>query len=160
MSKIIREIISKYVVNFDDIDWIINLYLIKSNKNENIAFEDIYMLIKDKLKEIQSNNFSEEFTYLKTGFAFIHYGNRGINLSIWHVGKWGNTYEIFKKIWYCYNRDLKEMETLDDCEPIISQFEFDLFNKEIVVIGNILSTISGDEQLRQEYINYYSNIST
>ena len=104
----------KYGVFFQNADWVLNVYLIQSNKEEEILWENVYEIVERILLDIKDNCFSEEFMYLRTGFAFVHYGNRGINLSVWHVGRWGETYEIFNRVWYCYNRDIDKMEILDD----------------------------------------------
>lgn len=145
----------KYGVFFQNADWVLNVYLIQSNKEEEILWENVYEIVERILLDIKDNCFSEEFMYLRTGFAFVHYGNRGINLSVWHVGRWGETYEIFNRVWYCYNRDIDKMEILDDKEPILSQYEFKYLNTELNAIANILQAGLDSNKFREHYTQYY-----
>ena len=142
---------------FSKYNWLLNIYIIQSNNYENVIWEEVQELIEKMLNDIETNCISEEFIYYRTGFIFVHYGNRGINLSIWHIGRWGETYEFFKRTWYCYGRDINKMETLDDAEPFLSQYEIFYLNEELIFISNIIKNISSDEEFREQYINKTNN---
>lgn len=155
MNEIKRKTKVIYGVYFKETKWMLNIYLIQSDTEEIISEKEIYDIINKALKDIEENSISEEFVYFRTGFALLHYGNRGINLSIWHVGQWGNTYEIFKKVWYCYNRDYSQMDLLDDAEPVLCQYEIIIFNNELNVIANIIARLSDGECFREKYISNF-----
>lgn len=156
MNDLCRETKVKRGVFFKDTDWMLNVYVIQSNKEENISWKEIYEIIERILHDIERNCISEEFTYFRTGFVFVHYGNRGINLSVWHAGKWGKTYEIFNRAWYCYNREIDKMEILDDAEPVLSQYEIAYLNLELNAIATILKNLSDNTGFRQQYAKYYN----
>lgn len=155
MNEIKRKTKVIYGVYFKETKWMLNIYLIQSDTEEIISEKEIYDIINKALKDIEENSISEEFVYFRTGFALLHYGNRGINLSIWHVGQWGNTYEIFKKVWYCYNRDYSQMDLLDDAEPVLCQYEIIIFNNELNVIANTIARLSDGECFREKYISNF-----
>lgn len=155
MNEIKRKTKVTYGVYFKETKWMLNIYLIQSDTEEKISEKEIYDIINKALKDIEENSISEEFVYFRTGFALLHYGNRGINLSIWHVGQWGNTYEIFKKVWYCYNRDYSQMDLLDDAEPVLCQYEIIIFNNELNVIANTITRLSDGECFREKYISNF-----
>ena len=156
MNNLSRETKVKHGVFFESVDWMLNVYIIQSNKEENILWKEVYEIIERILHDIENNCVSEEFTYFRTGFAFVHYGNRGINLSVWHVGKWGKTYEIFNRAWYCYNREIDKMEILDDAEPVLSQYEIVYLDIELNSIAIILKEMSANIEFRQQYAKYYN----
>lgn len=155
MNEIKRKTKVTYGVYFKETKWMLNIYLIQSDTEEKISEKEIYDIVNKALKDIEENSISEEFVYFRTGFALLHYGNRGINLSIWHVGQWGNTYEIFKKVWYCYNRDYPQMDLLDDAEPVLCQYEIIIFNNELNVIANTIARLSDGECFREKYISNF-----
>ena len=124
-----------------DSKWLLNIYVIKSNSNEIITRENAISIISDYLLELEKHCISKEFTYYRTGFAFLHFGNRGVDLTFWHFGKWVTTFEAFSCSWYCYGRDLKHMELLDSAEPVICQYEFTTFIQEIKRIERIIDRI-------------------
>ena len=152
MNNLARKTEVAYNVFYKKKKWLLNLYIIKSNADEIISDEEVSEIINKSIEDIEQNCISKEFIYFRTGFAFLHYGNRGIDLNIWHVGKWGNTYEIFKRVWYCYKRDYTKMEVLDDAEPVISQYEIMLLNNEFSVIADIIKELSDKDSFREEYI--------
>lgn len=155
MNEIKRKTKVTYGVYFKETKWMLNIYLIQSDTEEIISEKEIYDIINKALKDIEEKSISEEFVYFRTGFALLHYGNRGINLSIWHVGQWGNTYEIFKQVWYCYNRDYSQMDLLDDAEPVLCQYEIIIFNNELNVIANTIKQLSDGERFREKYISNF-----
>lgn len=156
MNNLHRKTQVRQGVFFESIDWMLNVYIIQSDENENILWKEVYDIIDRILHDIEKNCFSEEFTYFRTGFAFVHYGNRGIDLSVWHVGKWGKTNEIFNRAWYCYNREIDDMEILDDAEPVLSQYEISYLTSELNSIAVILKKMPDNAEFRQQYAKYYN----
>lgn len=152
MSNLSRKTHVNYGIFFQNQNWQLNVYIIQSDEHEKISNEDAYGIIEVSLADIENNCLSKEFVYLRTGFAFLHYGNRGVNLSIWHVGIWGKTYEIFNRTRYCYKRELDTMEVLDDAEPVLSQYEISLFVHEMKVIEEVIKEINGIEDFRNYYL--------
>lgn len=155
MNSMNRKTKINYGVLFHNTEWLLNVYIIQSNEFEVINNTEAYNIIEIFLDDIESNCLSNEFTYFKTGFAFLHYGNRGIDLSIWHVGKWGNTYEIFNRTWYCYGRDIDKMEVLDDAEPVLSQYEISYLNTELGKIAEVIKDSPKKETFRKNYSKTY-----
>lgn len=155
MNEIKRKTKVTYGVYFKETKWMLNIYLIQSDTEEIISEKEIYDIINKALEDIEENSISEEFVYFRTGFALLHYGNRGINLSIWHVGQWENTYEIFKQVCYCYNRDYSQMDLLNDAEPVLCQYEIVIFNNELNVIANTIKRLSDGECFREKYISNF-----
>lgn len=118
--------------------WKLNLYVIKSNKDEELSNEYINSLVEMYLKELEHTCISEEFDYYRVGFAFLHFGNRGVDLTFWHYGSWGTTFEIYSCSWYCYGRNTSQMELLDSAEPVICQYEVGHFSKELSVLQKVI----------------------
>lgn len=131
----VKKIPLKYFV---DQKWLLDVYVIRYNDDEVIDDELSFEIINDCLRVLESKCLSEEFEYFKTGMAFLHFGRRGIDLSVWHIGIWGSTYEYFSSTWYCYERNYKNMELLDDAEPRISQYEINMLAKELLSINDLL----------------------
>lgn len=156
MNSMNRKTKIDHGVLFHNTEWLLNVYIIQSNEFEVIDNEEAYNIIETFLDDIENNCISNEFIYFKTGFAFLHYGNRGVNLNIWHIGKWGNTYELFNRTWYCYNRDLNKMEALDDAEPVLSQYEIFYFNAELEKISEIVKESPEKETFRNNYLKTYA----
>ena len=121
-------------------EWLLDIYVIKYDRNEIIDDKLLFGIISNCLIVLNKQCLSKEFEYFKTGIAFLHFGRRGIDLSIWHIGVWGNTYEYFSCTWYCYQRDYWNMELLDNAEPKISQYEIDLLGKELKSINSLLES--------------------
>lgn len=155
MNEIKRKTKVTYFVYFKETKWMLNIYMLQSDTEEIISDKEVFSIINNVLKDIEKNCISEEFVYFRTGFALLHYGNRGINLSIWHVGQWGNTYEIFKRVWYCYNRDYSQMELLDDAEPVLCQYELMIFNNELCIIADTIGQLSEGDCFREKYIDNF-----
>lgn len=143
-------------VYYNNRAWLLNTYVIRNNEKETISEQEVKNLIEKLILELESACFSDEFDYLKTGFAFLHYGNRGVNLSIWHFGKWGDTYELYNSSWYCYGRNTKEMELLDSAEPVLSQYELKLFLEELHICSELLEKINSPEQFKEMYIDKWT----
>lgn len=145
MDKLHRFTTIEKGIKFLDGEWLLNVYIIKSDPNEDIKLEECKRLIEMHLVVLEDGCMSDEFEYFKTGFAFLHYGNRGVDLTIWHVGKWGNTFETYVCSWYCYGRDTNNMEQLDSAEPMLCQYEMKYLVKEIDNISGIVDCNSVDE---------------
>lgn len=158
MNNLFRKTTTYYNEYYIEKTWLLNLYVIQSNEKEKITYDSSKKIVEKFLKEIEKNHLSDEFTYFRTGFAFLHYGSRGIDLNIWHIGQWGNTYEIFNCSWYCYNRNLSLMENLDDAEPIMSQYEILYLNSELKSIASIIENLTDECTFRSEYfkLNQYN----
>ena len=84
----------------------------------------------DMLLSYAESYFSEEFNYLRLGFAFKHKGRRGVTLSLWHWGSWEDTLELFNHGLYRYN-DQKEYETLTCEEPLLSMYDLEVIQTEL-----------------------------
>lgn len=147
-----RPITIDRAVYYNNKTWLLNTYVIKYNENESIPTYKNELLIENSISTLEKAYMTDEFEYLKTGFAFLHYGRRGINLSIWHWGKWDTTYELYNCSWYCYGRNIDKMELLDSAEPILSQYEIELLHKELHICSQILNEINLPEQFRKKYI--------
>lgn len=144
--------LSKYLNN----SWILNLYVLKSDSTEVVEEKTIESLFDAYLTQLESKCMSAEFEYLKIGFAFLHFGRRGVGLNIWHIGVWNRTYEIFCNNWYCYDRDIYNMELLDDAEPRICHYEIKAANCELErILGIADSTTTKDE-----FINEFVKLSS
>ncbi len=144
-----------YLMYFKNKTWLLNVYIIKSDSNEYIKKSEIFSIIEKHLSLLEQNCISDEFCYFRTGFAIIHYGNRGVDLTIWHIGQWDKTYEIFSCSWYCYGRDTNNMELLNSAEPIICQYEIVLLSKEFASIANIIKSMNDFIDFRTKYYLCY-----
>lgn len=151
MNDLSRDTNVEYGKLFLHDKWLLNVYLIRSNPNEEITSSVITQLLNKHLQLLEKNNMSEEFDYYRTGFAFLHFGNRGVDLTIWHIGRWGTTFETFICSWYCYNRDIWNMEQLNAAEPMLCQYERKLLNYEISNISSLISCDSISE-IRRQYL--------
>lgn len=155
MSKFDRHTECKYLNRFLDGQWLLNLYILKYNLSENFNDEAISDILNKSLLQLETECVSNEFDYLKIGFAFLHFGQRGIALSIWHIGLYNSTYELFCCNWYCYNRAINDMELLDNAEPRISYYEIPLAVEEFKNIRKIIITISSEKEFEDTFINIY-----
>lgn len=153
MNNLLRTTTKYYLQKFHNGKWLLNVYLIQSDCNENIPVSQVHSIIDSHLIKLEHACISEEFEYYRTGFAFLHYGNRGVDLTIWHYGKWGNTFETYCCSWYCYGRSTNDMELLDSAEPVICQYETLYLIDELNAIKNIVST--DGIAFREKYTNYY-----
>ena len=149
MNYLQRNVTAFRIVRLRNKHWLLNVFLIKANASEVISQDTVFQIIETHLSEIDNEYMSDEFEYFKTGFAFLHYGNRGVDLTIWHVGKWGNTFEVFSESWYCYNRDIHLMSILDHAEPVICQYELSLMCEELTAISMIIKNMN-DEDIFQD----------
>lgn len=132
--------------------WVLNTYLIRSNPEEVVSKDIQTRLIEKHILLLEENCMSDEFDYYRTGFAFLHFGNRGVDLTIWHIGRWGNTFETFICSWYCYDRDIWNMEQLNAAEPMLCQYEMKWLIKEINIIAG-LSDYKDLDKLRSGYLS-------
>ncbi len=159
MNKLSRSITKKYIAPFYEHKWLLNIYLIKSNKYEQVDDNQIISIINKYLLSLEQNCISNEFDYFRTGFAFIHYGNRGVDLTFWHFGKWGDTFETYSCSWYCYDRNVEHMELLDSVEPIVCQYEIPTLIEEFKVVKEIFERLNSNMDFRKEYCTYYSRFN-
>lgn len=150
MDKLYRSTIVEKGVRFLNGEWLLNLYIIRSDVNEEIKFDENKELIEKHLHLLEENCMSDEFDYYKIGFAFLHFGNRGVDLTIWHIGRWGKTFEMYICSWYCYGRDIWNMEQLDSAEPMVCQYEMKYLINEIDNITELVCCNSVTE-LREKY---------
>ena len=148
-SRDCKQISPKYFANGE---WLLNLYIIKYDGTESIADEVVNGIIENCLSELEERCISDEFTYFKTGTIFLHFGQRGIDLSIWHVGQWGSTFEYFSCTWYCYGRNYLDMELLDSAEPKLSQFEVNFLIRELTGYNSILEKQMTKNDFREKYL--------
>lgn len=144
------EIISPHF--YCDGKWLLNLYVIKYDVHEKVAEAIINSLIENCLLDLEDKCISSEFNYFRMGTIFLHFGKRGIDLSIWHVGKWGNTFEYFSCTWYCYGRDYLKMELLDSAEPKLSQFEVHFLIEILSKYNSIIKENMTQEEFKEEYL--------
>lgn len=155
MNKLRRTTEIDYLVPFRNGEWLLNVYLIRSNPNESISDDEARNLVEKYLAVLEEKCMSSEFDYYRIGFAFLHYGNRGIDLTFWHYGSWGNTFEIFSCSWYCYNRDIHSMELLDAAEPKTSQYEIVYLNREYNIIRKVIKNSENRDTFIAGFINEY-----
>ncbi len=157
MSELNRKTTISYLRPFKNNSWLLNVYLIQSNENEHISDNTVNGLIEQYISDLEDKCISDEFDYFRIGFAFLHYGNRGVDLTIWHFGKWGKTFETYSCSWYCYNRTTEKMELLDSAEPVICQYEILNFINEMSVLCAILKDMPNVESssFRTAYRDYY-----
>lgn len=132
--------------------WLIDLVVLKSNDSEIIKQDDIYQILDFGLQQLEQKCMSTEFDYYFTGIAFLHFGNRGVELTIWHFGKWGNTAEYYCVTWYCYNRDFRNMELLDNAEPHFSQYEVNHIANLLPQINEIITNANCKEEFRKKFL--------
>lgn len=156
MNNLNRHTDSKLLSNYLNDSWLLNLHVLKSKPTELVSKEIEDSIINKYLKQLESECLSDEFKYLKTGFAFLHFGRRGVSLNIWHIGEWNCTYEIFCCNWYCYGRDIYNMELLDNVEPKICHYELLIANKEFEGIMQIIRLIKSRNEFRDNFIKLHS----
>lgn len=136
--------------------WLLNIFLIKADPNESISNEVVFQIVDKHISQIETLYMSNEFDYFRTGFAFLHFGNRGVDLTIWHLGKWGKTFEIFTVSWYCYNRDLITMSVLDHAEPVICQYEMNLMCEQLDFIMDIFYRIDESDDFQRSFSHFWN----
>lgn len=153
-NELLRATEKYYLQEFHNGKWLLNVYLIKSNKDEIVPKSEVHKLINNHLTKLEQTCISTEFDYYRTGFAFLHYGNRGVDLTIWHYGKWGNTFETYCCSWYCYGRDIDNMDLLDSAEPVICQYEILHFISELETARKIVNIDA--TAFREQYKSCYS----
>lgn len=152
MNNIERHVSSYPLKNYLNNAWTLNVYVLKGKPQEIVCEENTDLIFEKYLNELEGKCLSDEFEYLKVGFAFLHYGRRGVCLSIWHVGQWNCTFEIFCNTWYCYGREIFEMELLDIKEPKICIYELSVANKELQKILAIINDIKQPAFFRDKFI--------
>lgn len=161
MNKFFRDTKVYYLCPFRAKDWFLNVYIIRSNQEESIHEDESFNLIEKHLGILEQQCISSEFEYFRVGFAFLHYGNRGVDLTVWHYGSWGETFEIFSCSWYCYERNLEIMELLDSAEPVICQYEITYLKKELSTLYELIEKCENINDFRIEFLNAFNcNIPT
>lgn len=155
MNELQRKTTIRYLQLFQNGKWLLNVYLIQSDVFENIVDAQVNQIIESYLDILEQTCISDEFEYYRTGFAFLHYGNRGVDLTIWHYGRWGKTFETYSCSWYCYGREINNMELLDSAEPVICQYEMIYIIDEFKALCKILKK-NLDTCFRERYIEYFS----
>lgn len=140
-------------------EWLLNVYLIRANKSEKVELDTIDGILEKYIKELNLFHLSDEFYYTKTGFALLHFGNRGVNLSIWHTGDWGGTNEVYCCSWYTYGRNIDNMSPLNDAEPLACYYELDIAVGELKVIEEVFDKTKSIKQFRENFIEAYMNYS-
>lgn len=155
MNSLTRSISQFRLVRFLDRNWLLNVVLIKANPGEVVSEETVIQIIERHLSQIEDSFMSDEFEYFRTGFAFLHYGNRGVDLTVWHAGKWGRTYEVFSVSWYCYDRDIQLMQVLDHAEPVICQYEMLLMCEHLNSLSEIIKNLKSDDVFQDVFHQWY-----
>ena len=135
--------------------WLLNLYIIRYDATEIISDVIINGLIIKCLLELENKCISDEFTYFRVGTIFLHFGERGVDLSIWHVGKWGKTVEYFSCTWYCYGRNYLEMELLVSAEPKLSQYEVEFLVEILKKYNSIIKNNMTQKEFKEEYLRVF-----
>ena len=156
MNDFLRAIENRLLVSYSDDSWLLNVFIIKANPNEHTSDELADEIIAKHLKLLEENCMVNGIRYVKTGFALLHFGNRGVNLSIWHIGAWGNTFEIFCCSWYTYKRDFEKMEVLPNSEPVMCSYEIPVIQKSLDDILNVFTSIEAIEFFREGFMKKYS----
>jgi len=140
---------------YSDGKWLLNIYIIKYDADETVSDKIINDILKKCLSDLDNKCISDEFIYFRTGTVFLHFGKRGIDLAIWHVGKWGKTYEYFSCTWYCYGRNFLNMELLDSAEPKLSQYEVSFLVDVLQKYNSIIKNNMTQEELREEFLRVF-----
>ena len=155
MNKQNRHTETKWLNRYLDGKWLLNLHILKYNSSEQFSDDVINDILNQGLSQLETECMSDEFDYFKIGFACLHFGRRGVALSIWHTGFWQQTCEIFCCNWYCYNRDISNMELLNSAEPCISHYEISIVAKEFQNIKEFAVTITSKKDFETYFINTY-----
>lgn len=142
--------------NYLNDTWLLNLHILKNKSDEPVSKDTEDFIINKYLSQLENECLSDEFDYLKIGFAFLHFGRRGVSLNIWHIGEWNCTYEIFCCNWYCYGRDIGNMELLDKTEPKICHYELLIANKEFESIMRIIKLIKSKNEFITSFIKVHN----
>lgn len=136
--------------------WLLDIYTIRYDEKEIITDERVDSVLDICVQEIEKNCMSKEFKYARTGFSFVHFGRRGITVSIWHLGNWEQTNEIFSCSWYCYGRDISGLELLDSAEPVLCQYEIDLLANKLRQCDLVFDLAKTYEEIRPCYLRITS----
>ena len=139
MSNKERKIKYAGLLQFDNLDWFLRFYFVQADENEIVNEGEIKSKLSSLLREIDTKLCTTEFSYQKAGFAFVHFGRRGVTISIWHWAEWDGTWELFNNAWYCYGRNIAEMELLDRKEPVISHYDLPIILSELASFKNAMS---------------------
>lgn len=136
--------------------WMLKVYLLRYDEKETVDEVLINKILENRLKELETQCISPEFNYYRIGLAFIHFGKRGVEVSIWHIGDWGETIEFFCCTWYCYNRDLDNMELLDSAEPHFSQYEINFLAHDFSILCKFCSTATSEKEFISKFKDFCS----
>lgn len=139
------------VLHLEDIDWHFRVYLLRGDSSEVVGREGLFQHLGEKIRVIASRYLSDEFKYLRSGFALAHYGRRGVTYSFWHWADWVGTWEMFCQAWYCYGRSLQKMQPLDRSEPILCHHEVELVMLEAQAFRELAFRSGQHAELVQEY---------
>lgn len=155
MNNSSRYIEAQTLNKYRNNDWILNIYFLKWKESELVSLKQQQSIIERQLESIDQFGLSTEFKYFKTGFGVLHFGRRGVCSTIWHVGMWENTYEFFVNSWYCYQRDIDNMEMLFEKEPKFSHYEIAIVASELGIFKKIIETLDKPENFKKEFIKRY-----
>lgn len=141
-------------LHLKEIDWYFRVYLMLGNNRELIEQSILFNNLSQKIHTIVNQFLSEEFKYVRSGFILAHYGRRGVTYSVWHWANWEGTWEYFCQAWYCYGRDVDNMEPLDRNEPILCHHEIDVVMQEALVFRDIAFRCQEHEEVACLYRAY------
>lgn len=139
------------LVSLDELDWFMRVYLMQSDPYEKIEKKVLLDILSEKVTAIAEEYLSDEFEYIRSGFVLAHFGRRGVTFNLWHWANWAGTWEYFCQAWYCYGRDIYNMEPLDRSEPIFCQHEIDIVLQEALIFREISFLGKNNEEVAMMY---------
>lgn len=133
--------------------WLIEVYVdsIRLDETRRKSIMDA------RIADVETNLLSPEYAYLRIGFFVFHYGRRGTTISLWHWGKWGDTFEAFNHAWYCYNDDFQKLEALDAAEPVFCNLDVEIIANELLSFKCISDGSPNPETIKSRYLKDLSH---
>lgn len=109
------------------------VYIFAADAEKQWNEAQIIATLDEMLVRLEDHSFNDEFNYLKFGFSMVHFGRRGITITIWHWGKWGETLELFWSGWYAFHDHLI-FDSLTAQEPVMCIYECDAVANELRIM--------------------------
>lgn len=121
-------------------DWHLKAYSFAASSAPS-DIPDPLDVVAGRTRELNELYLSDEFHYLRTGFALCHFGRRGITTEIFHFGLWDDMPEIFHVGWYTYGYVEQSMEVLGHEEPILCFHDIPVALAEILLFRSLVADL-------------------
>jgi hypothetical protein len=125
--------------------WRLRTYVV-SARGDGVAQEQRDAAVRALGDCVPTTSSDPDYTLFRTGVAVVHFGRRGVTVTLAHFGLWGDMFEVFLRGWYRTAGQVA-FESLTSVDPVLCYHDIPVLLADVALARSKVAAAASEPPL-------------